>query len=491
MGFTTNPRRRLRQHNGELRGGARRTRGGGWDMVVLVHGFPNVTAALRFEWSLQNPHLCRGLKPWLQIQYRGRRTEKLGPTAATAATSTATGATAAAAAASPPHTTASLTAAAAVSSAGDANVVVDSQVSAKTKVKHGTKPRAGKAGRSASGPAKAPIVADGRLQLPTTKVAQDSLNNKLKVLAHLLHMPPFCNMALTLHWLRQDAQDIFEKYNCAPPAHVFSSSGSLQDPAFKQLQKLLFRDEERAKGNEAELSSSQAAPATQERTTSSELESSNARGSLLSQPGHRLAEDWIFIDDDFSDEENDDGNVRTEPAMRKGGAKDDGMGVEDSDEEAVLWYDPENEASNALPGQGDDAGDEDDRDDEDDGDGEEGDEDEDDDDEDEDHDKGATSARMNPQNQAGVMESQQCRLCKQYVTASAAAAGQAAPGLMACWRQSCRFRAHSHCLAQHFLGGAAHLWLVPVAGSCPECNAALRWGDLVRRLTLQRHGVAA
>jgi predicted GIY-YIG superfamily endonuclease len=50
VGATVNPDRRLRQHNGELSGGARATAGRLWRRRFLVGGFREERAALRFEW---------------------------------------------------------------------------------------------------------------------------------------------------------------------------------------------------------------------------------------------------------------------------------------------------------------------------------------------------------------------------------------------------------------------------------------------------------
>ena len=50
VGATVNLERRLRQHNGELVGGARATKGRAWKRQFLVGGFEEERAALRFEW---------------------------------------------------------------------------------------------------------------------------------------------------------------------------------------------------------------------------------------------------------------------------------------------------------------------------------------------------------------------------------------------------------------------------------------------------------
>lgn len=50
VGATVNPDRRLRQHNGEICGGARATKGRSWKRQFLVGGFADERAALRFEW---------------------------------------------------------------------------------------------------------------------------------------------------------------------------------------------------------------------------------------------------------------------------------------------------------------------------------------------------------------------------------------------------------------------------------------------------------
>lgn len=55
IGYTKTPRKRLRQHNGELVNGAWQThKHRPWEHVCIISGFPNGIVALQFEWQWQH-----------------------------------------------------------------------------------------------------------------------------------------------------------------------------------------------------------------------------------------------------------------------------------------------------------------------------------------------------------------------------------------------------------------------------------------------------
>lgn len=60
IGFTDDPIKRLRQHNGIIKGGAKRTsKKRPWCLVLVISNFPNKILALKFEWAWINPFLSK------------------------------------------------------------------------------------------------------------------------------------------------------------------------------------------------------------------------------------------------------------------------------------------------------------------------------------------------------------------------------------------------------------------------------------------------
>jgi predicted GIY-YIG superfamily endonuclease len=87
VGVSPDPTRRLRQHNGEISGGAKYTasKGDGWTHVCIVEGFRTKTEALQFEWAVKHvaPRNAGGLSNRIKKLYvvcaRERWTSKAPP----------------------------------------------------------------------------------------------------------------------------------------------------------------------------------------------------------------------------------------------------------------------------------------------------------------------------------------------------------------------------------------------------------------------------
>ena len=91
VGVTVDLARRLRQHNGELAGGAKATRGGRWALLYTVTGFRKQRWALQWEWRLHrrgNPRIrcarCRRLaalqsaRGMVRVTSQARRSCRMG-----------------------------------------------------------------------------------------------------------------------------------------------------------------------------------------------------------------------------------------------------------------------------------------------------------------------------------------------------------------------------------------------------------------------------
>ena len=69
-GSTNSLSRRIRQHNGELKGGARYTtrRAGPWEPCIVVYGFPNRSQMLSFEWHVKHAIRVSGTPTWRRVR---------------------------------------------------------------------------------------------------------------------------------------------------------------------------------------------------------------------------------------------------------------------------------------------------------------------------------------------------------------------------------------------------------------------------------------
>ena len=83
-GVSPDPVRRLRQHNGEIKGGAKYTtsKGCGWKHVCIVSGFQTKIQSMQFEWAVkhQKPRNVGGidarLKKLNEVMVKERWTSK-------------------------------------------------------------------------------------------------------------------------------------------------------------------------------------------------------------------------------------------------------------------------------------------------------------------------------------------------------------------------------------------------------------------------------
>ena len=73
-GVSPDPIRRLRQHNGEIKGGAKYTtgKGSGWEHVCLISGFKDKIQSMQFEWAVKHvaPRNIGGLQMRIKKLYK-------------------------------------------------------------------------------------------------------------------------------------------------------------------------------------------------------------------------------------------------------------------------------------------------------------------------------------------------------------------------------------------------------------------------------------
>ena len=74
IGFSTNPLRRQRQHNGEISNGAWKTsKYRPWDIICVITGFADKISALKFEWMWQHPYKSKSSRTVLEDHVKGRK----------------------------------------------------------------------------------------------------------------------------------------------------------------------------------------------------------------------------------------------------------------------------------------------------------------------------------------------------------------------------------------------------------------------------------
>lgn len=73
VGFTINVQHRLRQHNREIKGGAKKTlKLHPWRLVCVVSGFDTKQAALKFEYMWQHPRFVKRSRAVMEGRVSGR-----------------------------------------------------------------------------------------------------------------------------------------------------------------------------------------------------------------------------------------------------------------------------------------------------------------------------------------------------------------------------------------------------------------------------------
>jgi len=87
VGYTVNIQKRIRQHNGEISGGARKTiRNRPWEVVMYISGFQYEKTAMQYEYMIQHPpkRLRKkggGIVKYMTIMKRLLQQEKICSTA--------------------------------------------------------------------------------------------------------------------------------------------------------------------------------------------------------------------------------------------------------------------------------------------------------------------------------------------------------------------------------------------------------------------------